>query len=79
MVPNKTVECLHDQSKPLLLKYFHPSNLNVAGKGKKDIFSLEDGILQKTQVSILLSMYICLYIFPQLNSCLINVGFGGVN
>lgn len=51
MVPNKTVEALHDRSKPLLLKHFHPANLNVLGKGRKDIFSLEDGVLQKSQVS----------------------------
>ena len=53
MVPNKTVECLHDRSKPLLLKHFHPANLNVLGKGRKDIFSLEDGVLQKSQVRFL--------------------------
>lgn len=55
MVPNKTVENLHDRSKPFLLKHFHPANLNVLGKGRKDIFSLEDGVLQKSQVSFALS------------------------
>ena len=49
MVPNKTIEVIHDRTKPLALKFFHAANLNVACRGKKDIFSLEDGVLQKSQ------------------------------
>ena len=63
MVPNKTVECLHDRSKTFQLKHFHPVNLNVLSKGRKDIFSLEDGLLQKSQVSLFLGITWLLELF----------------